>query len=124
MPVAPGWGMTIEELGLYLAVFAQGVLIIWQLRSRKDELQNALEIIVFDAVEDLDGRLAQALGAIGENLGLAGSIEPPNPFQQLIAQWIQAKVNESPGNQEILVSRDEKGKFSSLKDEILDSDSN
>ena len=123
MPVAPGWGMSIEELGLYLAVFAQAVLIIWQLRQRKNELETTLESIVIDAVDDLDGRLAQALGAIGENLGLAGAIEPPNPFQQLIAQWIQAKVNESSSGNEKLVSRDENGKFSTLKNEILDSKS-
>ena len=123
MPVAPGWGMSIEELGLYVAVFAQAVLIIWQLRQRKNELETTLESIVIDAVDDLDGRLAQALGAIGENLGLAGAIEPPNPFQQLIAQWIQAKVNESSSGNEKLVSRDENGKFSTLKNEILDSKS-
>ncbi len=115
--------MDIEQLGLYVAVLAQGVLIIWQLRQRKNELQGALETIVWDAVEDLDGRLAQALGAIGENLGLSGPIEPPNPFQALIAQWIQAKVNESAAGNEKIVSRDESGKFSTLKDEILDSKS-
>ena len=115
--------MDIEQLGLYVAVFAQAVLIIWQLRQRKNELETTLESIVIDAVDDLDGRLAQALGAIGENLGLAGAIEPPNPFQQLIAQWIQAKVNESSSGNEKLVSRDENGKFSTLKNEILDSKS-
>ena len=121
MPVPHGWGVTIEEMGLYLAVFAQGVLIIWQLNSRKNELQPVLESIVLDAVEDLDGRLAQALGAITENLGISGPIEPPNPFQALIAQWIQAKVAESQNVPAIVNSRDEKGKFSTLKDEILDS---
>jgi len=114
--------MDIEQLGLYVAVFAQAVLIIWQLRQRKNELQTVLETVVWDAVEDLDGRLAQALGAIGENLGLAGTIEPPNPFQALIAQWIQAKVNESQNNAQIIPPRGEDGKFSTLKDEILDSD--
>ena len=113
--------MTIEELGLYAAVFAQAVLIIWQLNARKNELRNALEEIVLEAVEDLDGRLAQALGAIGENLGLAGAIEPPNPFQALIAQWIQSKVNESEKMNSIIPPRGENGKFSTLKDEILDS---
>ncbi len=113
--------MTIEELGLYAAVFAQAVLIIWQLNARKNELRNALEEIVLEAVEDLDGRLAQALGAIGENLGLAGAIEPPNPFQALIAQWIQAKVNESQNIPAVIPSRDDSGKFSTLKNEILDS---
>ena len=121
MPVPHGWGVTIEEMGLYLAVFAQGVLIIWQLNARKNELRNALEEIVLEAVEDLDGRLAQALGAIGENLGLAGANEPPNPYQALIAQWIQAKVNESQNIPAVIPSRDDSGKFSTLKNEILDS---
>ncbi len=111
-------------MGLYVAVFAQAVVIIWQLNSRKNELQGALESIVFDAVEDLDGRLAQALGAIGENLGISGTIEPPNPFQQLIAQWIQAKVSESQNIPAVIPPRDDSGKFSTLKDEILDSKSN
>lgn len=110
-------------MGLYAAVFAQAVLIIWQLNARKNELRTALEEIVLDAVEDLDGRLAQALGAIGENLGLSGPIEPPNPFQALIAQWIQAKVNESQNMPSENVIRGQDGKFSSLKDEILSSES-
>ncbi len=119
MPVALGWGMTIEEMGLYLAVIAQAVVIIWQLNTRKNELKTVLETIVEDAVDDLDGRLAQALGAITENLGISGPIEPPNPFQALIAQWIQAKVAESQNVPAVITQRDEKGKFSTLKDEIL-----
>jgi hypothetical protein len=83
-----------------------------------DDLSQLLD----DAVDELDGRLAQALGSIAENIGLGGSIEPPNPFQALIAQYIQAKIGESSQVPQILNSRGEDGKFSTLKDDILNDD--
>jgi len=124
--------MTYEELLLIAAVMAQGVLILYQLNAKKGAIMNDLEVMLADAVDDLDGRLAQALGSIAENIGLGGSIaenigmggslEPPNPFQALIAQYIQAKIGESSQMPQILNARDQSGKFSTLKDDILDND--
>jgi len=114
--------MTYEELLLIAAVMAQGVLILYQLNAKKGAIMNDLEVMLADAVDDLDGRLAQALGSIAENIGLGGSIEPPNPFQALIAQYIQAKIGESSGPAQILNARSADGKFSTLKDDILDDD--
>ena len=115
--------MTYEELLLIAAVMAQGVLILYQLNAKKGAIMNDLEVMLADAVDDLDGRLAQALGSIAENIGLGGSIEPPNPFQALIAQYIQAKIGESNQVPQILNARGADGKFSTLKDDILDDDS-
>ena len=116
--------MSIDEVLLIAAVLAQGVLVLWQLNAKKGAIITDLEVMLADAVDDLDGRLAQALGSIAENIGLGGSIEPPNPFQALIAQYIQAKIGETSGNAQILNPRGDDGKFSTLKDEILDNDGN
>ena len=113
-----GGDMVYDELTI-LAIFAlQAIVLMWQIRLKKDLLMADFEEILAGAVDDLDGRLAQALGAIAENIGL-GDIERPNPFQQLLAQFLQAKINESQLNN---VVKGDDGKFKSLKDEILDSD--
>jgi hypothetical protein len=115
-------GMTYEELLLIAAVIAQGVLVLWQLNAKKTVIMDDLSQLLDDAVDELDGRLAQALGSIAENIGMGGSLEPPNPFQALIAQYIQAKIGESSQMPQILNARDQSGKFSTLKDDILDDD--
>jgi len=114
--------MTYEELLLVAAVLSQGVLILWQLNSKKSALKNELEQLLGDAVEELDGRLAQALGSIAENMGMGGNFEPPNPFQQLIAQYIQSKIQTDQNSTQMTLNRDENGQFSTLKDEILTND--
>ena len=113
-----GPDMVYDELTI-LAIFAlQAIVLMWQIRLKKDLLMQDFEQILAGAVDDLDGRLAQALGAIAENIGIS-NLEAPNPFQQLLAQWIQGKINETQLNN---VNRGENGQFKSLKDEILDSD--
>lgn len=110
--------MVYDELTI-LAIFGlQALVLLWQLRLKKEILIADFEEILAGAIDDLDGRLAQALGSIAENMGFS-NLEPPNPFQQLIAQYLQAKIQETatPG-----VQRDENGQFKALKDEILDSD--
>jgi len=62
------------------------------------------------------------LGSIAENIGMGGSLEPPNPFQALIAQYIQAKNGESSQSPQILNARDQSGKFSTPNDDILNND--
>jgi hypothetical protein len=114
--------MSIDEVLLIAAVMAQGVLVLWQLNAKKTVIMDDLSQLLDDAVEELDGRLAQALGSIAENIGVGGSIEPPNPFQALIAQYIQAKIGESNQVPQILNARGADGKFSTLKDDILDDD--
>ena len=113
-----GSDMVYDELTI-LAIFAlQALVLLWQLRLKKDILIADFEEILAGAVDDLDGRLAQALGSIAENIGL-GDLERPNPFQQLLAQFLQQKLNESALEN---VARSENGQFKSLKDEILDNE--
>lgn len=110
--------MVYEELIILGIFLLQGLVLMWQLRLKKDVLIADFEDILAGAVDDLDGRLAQALGSIAENIGLA-DLERPNPFQQLLAQFLQQKLNESALEN---VARSENGQFKSLKDEILDSE--
>lgn len=113
-----GRDMVYDELTI-LAIFAlQALVLLWQLRLKKDILIADFEDILAGAVDDLDGRLAQALGSIAENIGI-GDLERPNPFQQLLAQFLQQKLNESALEN---VARSENGQFKSLKDEILDNE--
>ena len=112
-----GGDMVYDELTILAIFVLQALVLMWQIRLKKDVLMADFEEILAGAVDDLDGRLAQALGSIAENLGIA-DIERPNPFQQLIAQFLQAKIEESKLNN---VGRSEDGQFKSLKDEILDS---
>ena len=112
-------GDMVYDETVLLAIFGlQVALLWWQIRQKKDVLIADFEDILAGAVDDLDGRLAQALGSIAENIGLA-DLERPNPFQQLLAQFLQQKLNESALDN---VARSENGQFKSLKDEILDSD--
>ena len=109
----------LYEYGVLFAIFSLQVIILWwQLQQKKDVLIADFEEILAGAVDDLDGRLAQALGSIAENLGVA-DFERPNPFQQLLAQFLQQKLNQ---NEIENIARSENGQFKSLKDEILDSD--
>ena len=113
-----GADMVYDEL-MILGIFAlQAVVLMWQIRLKKDLLMADFEEILAGAVDDLDGRLAQALGAIAENIGI-GDLERPNPFQQLLAQFLQSKIEESKLNN---VAKGEDGKFISIKDEILGSE--
>lgn len=110
--------MVYDEAVLFAIFGFQVALLWWQIRQKKDVLIADFEEILAGAIDDLDGRLAQALGSIAENIGL-GDLEPPNPFQQILAQYLQQKLQENaaPG-----LARSENGQFKSLKDEILDSE--
>jgi len=90
----------VEELVLDLVVLGVLCVGIWLVRDMKNHLD--------DAIADLDTNLAAALQATISNL--AGEIEPPNPFQQLIAQWIQNQTIQAPAVHEVL-ERNEKGHF-------------
>ena len=108
--------MVYDELTILVIFAAQTIVLLWQLKLKKDIMMHDFIEILDGAVDDLDGRLAQALGSIAENIGFS-NLEPPNPFQQLLAQYLQAKIQETttPG-----VERDENGQFKALKDQILD----
>jgi len=110
--------MLTEDVVLFVIFGLQVALLWWQIKTKKDVLIADFEEILAGAIDDLDGRLAQALGSIAENIGLT-DLEPPNPFQQILAQYLQQKLQENaaPGP-----ARSENGQFKSLKDEILDSE--
>ena len=112
--------MVYDNVILFGIFGLQVAILWWQIKTKKDVLIADFEDILSGAVDDLDGRLAQALGSIAENIGL-GDFERPNPFQQLLAQFLQQKLNESALEN---VARSENGQFKSLKDEILDSEIN
>jgi hypothetical protein len=67
--------------------------------------------IVNDGLYSLDLKLAEALTSVVENLPetLIGQIDPPNPFQQLITQYMAQKMNPTMEVKEI--SRADNGQF-------------
>ncbi len=68
--------------------------------------------IVNDGLHQLDLRLAEALTTVVENIPetLIGQIDPPNPFQQLITQYMAQKMNPTLEVKDI--TRTETGQFS------------
>jgi len=67
--------------------------------------------IVNEGLHRLDLRLAEALTSVIENIPetLIGQIEPPNPFQQLITQYMAQKMN--PTLQVKDITRADNGQF-------------
>ena len=66
-------------------------------------------------LDDLSIDLASALqGTIAE---VASSVEPPNPLQQLLFQWMQNQADSADrGSPAIEILKDEAGRFASNKD--------
>ena len=61
------------------------------------------------AVEELDQRVAKALGSVIQELPI-GDIEPPNLIQQFLVQMMQDQL---PKQSVEVIPRDEKGLFTS-----------
>ena len=108
--------MDIETLMIIGVFVAQVLLLAWQLQSKKQVIVDDLTGIIWSAMDDLDGRLAEALQSVMQNLGANGNFEPPNPFQTLLAQYLQMKMTENVPGAQVVVPRDENGKFKTLED--------
>ena len=68
---------------------------------------------VSDALDDLDGNLAQAIkGVIEAARGAVEGAEPFNPIQAAVAQWISGQIggNQKPPDISLL-DRSPKGQF-------------
>jgi len=91
----------VEEYGLDILILIALCVGLWLIRDMKNHLD--------EAIDDLDTNLAAALQATIANL--AGNVEPPNPFHQLIAQWMQNQTGPVQPAMEI-IERDSKGLFS------------
>tara|TARA_R100000329_G_scaffold144426_1_gene129163 strand:+ start:55 stop:339 length:285 start_codon:yes stop_codon:yes gene_type:complete len=88
--------MTIEEIGLFLAIF---VSIYMNLRLTR-ELANHIQI----TAKELDANLAEALAKVVEELPLSGAAV--NPWAGIVADIVKNNLN-----------RDDKGRF--VQAEIL-----
>ena len=108
--------MTIDDYVILCVFLVQVALLAWQLNAKKQLIVDDLTEILLEAVEDLDGRLAEALQSVLNNLGANPDFQPPNPFQALLAQYLQMKMTESVPGAQVVLPRDEKGKFSTLED--------
>ena len=115
-PVETGSGVTIDDYVILGVFLVQVALLAWQLNAKKQLIVDDLTEILLEAVEDLDGRLAEALQSVLNNLGANPDFQPPNPFQALLAQYLQMKMTESVPGAQVVLPRDEKGKFSTLED--------
>tara|TARA_B100000212_G_scaffold309068_1_gene259242 strand:+ start:107 stop:451 length:345 start_codon:yes stop_codon:yes gene_type:complete len=114
--------MQYEDLMIIGVFVLQVVLLAWQLNQKKGAIVDDLSEVLAGLIEDLDGRLAEALQSVMTNLGQNPNFEPPNPFQTLIAQYLQMKMTENVPGAKILIPKDEKGKFTSPEVDIPDSD--
>tara|TARA_Y100001972_G_scaffold79768_1_gene96920 strand:+ start:1710 stop:2054 length:345 start_codon:yes stop_codon:yes gene_type:complete len=114
--------MQYEDLMIIGVFVLQVVLLAWQLNQKKGAIVDDLSEVLAGLIEDLDGRLAEALQSVMTNLGQNPNFEPPNPFQALIAQYLQMKMTENVPGAKILIPKDEKGKFTSPEVDIPDSD--
>jgi len=96
-----GWGMTYAEVVIIGLVALNLAFSLYQTRL--------LGLVIRNTAEELDNSLASAIQEVISGLPI-GDFEPPNPFQQLIAQVIQEKM-KPPAIQVKEVSRSEDGKF-------------
>ncbi len=99
--VGVGLGMNYLEVAILAACLTTLAFSIWQTR--------VLGLIIRNTARDLDGSLASALQNVVSELPI-GDFEPPNPFQQVLAQILQEKMN--PPIVAKAIERDESGKFS------------
>jgi len=107
--IGSGLGMTSIENLVIMALVGLSIVSQWFFLRIYARIINKAMIV-------LDSSIAEALKANFENLpetlgvNLAEGIEPPNPVQQIIAQFIQQKLNPEIQVKEIQRSSD--GKFS------------
>ena len=104
--------MQYEQLMIIAVFVAQVMLLAWQLNVKKQVIIDDLGEILEGLIEDLDGRLAEAIQSVVQNVGIQAG-EGPNPFQQLIAQYLQLKMSENVNGAQIVIPRGDDGKFES-----------
>ena len=68
-----------------------------------------LGLVIRNTAKELDNSLASAIQEVISTLPI-GDFEPPNPFQQVLAQIIQDKMTPAPIVAKE-VTRDDSGKF-------------
>ena len=91
-------------LVLLILIFIEGIIILGGLR----ELSNQIEA----GLDDLDMNMAEAIKTVVENLAEnMGISEPINPFQQVLAQFLQQSLAEKQNPSIIEVGRGENGQF-------------
>ena len=94
------------DYGLVVAilVFIEGLVILRGLM----ELQRSIE----DGLDEIDQNMALAITKVVENLGSTiGFAEPINPIQQVLAQFLQNSMNETPKSGIIEIEKGENGQF-------------
>ena len=82
------------------------ILTIWSIR--------VLSLAVQTGISQIDGAIAGAIQGLVEG-DLLGSLEPPNPIQQAIAQMLTSRMQEAGSANPIELARDPAGKFSGEK---------
>ena len=93
--------MTYMEVAIIALICLNLAFSVYQTRI--------LGLVIRNTSKELDNSLANAIQEVISTLPI-GDFEPPNPFQQLIAQVIQEKM-KPPAIQVKEVTRDDSGKF-------------
>ena len=71
--------------------------------------------IVEIRIQELDQNLAKAIQNTVQNLPL-GDMEPINPIQQVLAQFLMKKIEAEP----VLVDRNPNGQFAKIIDDVTE----
>jgi len=97
--------MSPLEAVLVVLICMNLLFSIWQTRILSIVIENA----AYESMHELDSKLALAIQSVLSDLPI-GDIEPPNPFQTVMAQILKDKMSPPIIAKEI--SRDDSGKFS------------
>ena len=103
--------MQYEQLMIIVVFVAQVMLLAWQLNVKKQVIIDDMAEILVELMDDLDTKLAEALQSVMQNAGLQ-AMEPVNPFQALLANYLQMKMTENVPGATVVIPRGEDGKFS------------
>lgn len=104
--------MQYEQMMIFAVFVAQVMLLAWQLNVKKQVIIDDVAEILVELMDDLDSKLAEAIQSVVQNVGIQAT-EGPNPFQQLIAQYLQMKMSENVNGAQIVIPRGDDGKFES-----------
>jgi len=92
------WNLVVGIL-----VFVEGLIILRGLMELSHQIQ--------DGLEELDGKLAGAIGSVVEKFGGGEGFEAPNPIQAAIAELLKNRVAERSNVIEVPTRRPD-GRFS------------
>lgn len=107
--------MNITEIAIIALLILNLILVILVGRGIITEIKNESYDLSQFLVKAISEQLPEAIGNAVE--GIQG-FEPPNPIQQMAAEWMRNMMNQQPITATITdLPRDEDGKFKEIQDQ-------